>query len=130
MDKGRHRKLSILAWETAAKTYLAVGLLLLGFAALFVVMDFNSAVGPVRTLNGKVVGITMDGSGAYHVPREIARVALPNGTEVDAAMPSGLAALAGDAVRVAVYRYRLSGSLAYQVVRVEMPDPAPRRKAP
>ena len=123
MDKTEYRKLSILAWENAARTYLVGALLLLTLATIFVITDFNNAVGPIDTLSGKVAGIAMGASNPYHVPREIARIALQNGAVVSVTMPSGLTALAGDAVTVAVYRHRLSGSKEYRVVRVERRNP-------
>ncbi|MHB8453807.1 MAG: hypothetical protein ACYDDO_03720 [Acidiferrobacterales bacterium] len=72
MDKTEYRKLSVLAWENAARTYLAVALLLLALATILVITDFNNAVGPVDALVWKAVGIAMDDSNQYHVPHEIA----------------------------------------------------------
>ncbi len=123
MDKTEYRKLSILAWENAARTYLVGALLLLALATILVITDFNNAVGPIDTLIGKVVGIAMDGSNHYHVPREIVRIALQDGAVVSVTMPSGLTALVGDAVTMAVYRHRLSGSKEYRVMRVERQNP-------
>jgi translation initiation factor IF-1 len=97
---------------------------LIGFSALSVVAIvtfpiLNNAVGPIGTIQAKVMNVSMDGSYAYSLPKERAQLQLLNGNLVQSVIPHNIVVLNGDTVTVEIYQYRLTGSKEYRVTNVE-----------
>lgn len=94
------------------------------FVVLFVIAFvtspiWNYAEGPLETTQGKIVEISMEGSYAYALPKELAQIKLSNGALVQSVIPHTLVILKGDTVVVAIYRHHFTHSKEYRVVKVE-----------